>query len=241
MASWTDGAAYAPLERPDGFATPEVAPLDVAVPARAQTPGPMPTPSGFQPSAPAAPLDQVRTAPPPSRSPSEPFVVGGGLLTAGSSMGPEIPRDPRLPFQSYGEDGPVSTGVDTLPPPTGAPLSVPAGQFMGPPGTAPFPRPSVQQQSSQRTLVFLAVVCTVLGLTIPAVAPWMLTVAGLLTLRALPLVGKASAWSIGVGVALLVFGWFLPPEAADGLGRLACVVFAIWFGIAASRRTGPQG
>ena len=30
MASWKDGAAYAPTERPDGFATPSTEPLDAA-------------------------------------------------------------------------------------------------------------------------------------------------------------------------------------------------------------------
>ena len=226
MASWTDGAAYAPIERPAGFATPEVALLEVAAPEAAQTPGPMPTPTGFQPTAPAMPLDQVRTAPPPSRNPSAPFEVGAGLMTVGSSMGRGAERDPRVPFQTYEITGNPPSGVDTLPPPTGAPL--------------PAPVISVQQQSSQRTLVFLAVVCAVLGLTIPAVAPWMLFVAGLLTLRALPLVGRASVWSIAVGLFLLVFGVFLAPDAASALGRLAAAVFAAWFGIAASRRSRPR-
>ena len=235
MASWTDGAAYAPIERPDGFATPEVDPLEVAPPESARTPGPMPAPAGFQPTAPAAPLDQVRTAPPPSRNPSAPFEVGAGLMTVASSMGRDGARDPLTPFQTYGvEASRRESSIDALPPPTGAPLPPPSG--------APLPAPSisVQQQSSQRTLVFLAVVCAVLGLTIPAVAPWMLFVAGLLTLRALPLVGRASAWSIGVGLFLLVFGVFLPPDAASALGRLAAAIFGAWFGIAASRRSRPQ-
>lgn len=238
MASWTDGAAYAPIERPDGFATPEVAPLEVAVPETARTPGPMPTPTGFQPTAPAPPLDHVRTTPPPSRNPSAPFEVGAGLMTVRSSMGQGEARDPRVPFQTYADDAvQQAAGVDTLPPPTGAPLPTPV--MAGTPGL-PVTGLSVQQQSSQRTLVFLAVVCTVLGLTIVAVAPWMLFVAGLLTLRALPLVGRASAWSMGVGLFLLIFGVFLPPDAASVLGRLASAIFAAWFGIAASRRSRPR-
>ncbi len=240
MASWTDGAAYAPLERPDGFATPEVAPLELTAPATAQTPGPMPTPTGFHPSAPTTPLEQVRTAPPATRNPSQPFEIGAGLMTVGSSMGQDTMRDPHEPFRSYGDEAPQGAGVDTLPPPTGAPLMLPTGLPVGAPGAGSVVGLSMQQQSSQRTLVFLGVVCAVLGLTIPAVAPWMLFVAGVLTLRAQTLVGKASYWSIGVGLTLLILGGVLPPEGAAGLGRLASIVFVAWFGIAASRRSRSQ-
>ena len=250
MASWTDGAAYAPLERPDGFATPEVEPLDVAVPDAAQTPGPLPTPADFRPTGPTTPLDHVRTTRPPTRDPSAPFQVGAGLMTIASSMGANDARDPRLPFQSYGDDAlPIS--VEALPPPTGAPLQAPANApFLstgGHPSGTPAPRPpsgvsgqSTQQQSSQRTLVFLGIVCAVLGLIIPAVAAWMLFFAGMLTLRAKPLVGQAGAWSMGVGLALLVFGGLVAPGAAEALGRLATLAFIAWFGFAAIRRSRPQ-
>ena len=245
MASWTDGAAYAPLERPDGFATPEVEPLDVAVPDVAQTPGPIPPPAEFHPSAPAAPLSGLRTAPPVTRDPSSPFQVGAGLMTIASSMGPIEARDPRRPFQTHRDD---ALGVEALPPPTGTPLKAPAvapflSTQVGVPANGRDPRvsrKSAQQQSTQRTLVFLGIVCAVLGLIIPAVSAWMLVFAGLLTLRAKPLVGRAGAWSTGVGLTLMLFGGLVAPSAAAALGRLATLVFIGWFGIAASQRSRPQ-
>ena len=39
MATWRDGAAYAPETRPDGFATPAAEPLPEGEPYRANTPG----------------------------------------------------------------------------------------------------------------------------------------------------------------------------------------------------------
>ncbi len=228
MASWTDGAAYAPIERPDGFATPEVDALEVAQPEAAKTPGPMPTPTGFAPTAPVIPLDQIRTTSLPQRNPSAPFLVSGGLLTAASSMGHDGVRDPRTPFaQASNASGPVD-----LPPPTGAPLAPPAGMpmTMAPFGQAPR---AGQQQSTQRTLVFLAVAATVLGLTIPAVAPWMLILAGSLTLRTVPITGKTGQWVLTTGLFLLIFSVVLSPDLLDSISRLVCLGFGATFAMAA--------
>ncbi|MEO7589490.1 MAG: hypothetical protein ABIS84_15835 [Arachnia sp.] len=233
MASWTDGAAYAPIERPDGFATPEAGPLEVAVPQTARTPGPMPTPTGFAPTAAAVPLDSVRTAPEPTRNPTAPFTVSGGLMTTASSMGDEVGRDPHLPFVSYGDPAP-GTGVDALPPPTGAPLAPP---MQGPPAARGL---SPQQQSTQRTLVFLAVASCLIGLTIPAVAPWMLFVAGLLTFRTLALTGKTGYWAIAVGLTLLILGGVAGQSFGDVLARVSSLAFGGLFAWLAVRRSQPQ-
>lgn len=242
MASWTDGAAYAPIERPDGFATPEVDPLEVAVPEVAQTPGPMPTPNGFTPTGPTTPLTAVGTAARPGRNPSAPFQVSSGLLTAASSMGRTVTRDPRAPFQSYT----ATSDVDALPPPTGAPLPPPSGLPQAPiPGapvgvlasrTSGLAGLSPQERSSQRTLVFLAVALTVLGFTIPSGAPLMLFVAGSLTWRTKRVTGTAGYWCMGTGLVLLAFGGVAPPDVAAILGRLASITFLLWFGLSAYRR-----
>ncbi len=251
MASWTDGAAYAPIERPDGFATPEVEPLDSAPESTATTPGALPAPQEFRQSAPVASLEELHRTPPSSRNPSDPFLILGGLMTTASSMGRDTTRDPRIPFLSQRDAG-GGPGVETLPPPTGEPLAFPA---VGPPGApvdtipgmpmhrwtappSPGPPPmSSQEISTQRTLVLLGVVCCVLGFAIGAVAPYMLLVAGGLSLRASRLTGKVGFWAIGFGLVLIVFGLLLAPGLEFVYGRLACLGFGIWFTTAAVGRS----
>ena len=94
--------------------------------------------------------------------------------------------------------------------------------YQGPP--AQFP---VQQRVTERRFVFLALACTVLGLTIPAVAPWMLVGAGALSLRATRLVGKFGFWCLGVGLFLMMFGVLIPPYAFEGLARLTSLAFTV--------------
>ena len=249
MASWTDGAAYAPLERPDGFATPEAEPLATATPASSGTPGAVPRPREFVRSAPEVPLGGVRTSPLPRRNPSHPFQVSGGLLTAASSMGQHFVRDPKTPFQSLRDRGP-EPGVDALPPPTGEPLMV---GVTAPPGAPVSPPPALihagnrppgqararspQEMSTQKTLVFLAVACCVLGFTIGVAAPYMLIAAGALSLRATYLTGRAGLWSTVVGLVLIVTGVVLDPGLEALLGRLTSLTFGIWFVSAAVGRT----
>lgn len=249
MASWTDGAAYAPIERPDGFATPEVEPLADTDNPVATTAGAVPPPREFRQDVAVTPLGQVRTAPLPRRNPSEPFLVSGGLMTTASSMGEHTLRDPRAPFTTLREtDG--SRGVDALPPPTGEPLVM---GIAGPPGTTgtgldalmssgmtrrtAVADKSPTEVSTLRTLVFLAVAFCFLGFTIGFVAPYMLIVAGLLSLRASFLTGKAGSWAIGVGLALIMAGFIVTPGLEDLLGRLACLSFGIWFVKAAVGRS----
>lgn len=249
MASWTDGAAYAPIERPDGFATPEVEPLATASNPVATTPGAMPAPREFQQNQPVTPLEHVRTTPPPGRNPSEPFLVSGGLMTTASSMAQHASRDPQTPFHTR-RDADGYQDVDTLPPPTGKPMLLP---FDGPQGaggagldalmsSGTARRPSTTEKSpselaTQRTLVFLAVACCVLGFTIGIAAPVLLIVAGALALRASFLTGRAGAWAIGVGLFLIMAGYVVAPDLEGLAGRLASLTFGIWFVSAAVRRS----
>lgn len=121
MATWTDGAAYAPIERPDGFATPEAEPLQAAPPQRAQTPGPMAPPRDFAPQGNVVPLAAIRTEAVAQRDPDQPFDVASSLLTAEPLRTGD--RDPHQPF--------VSSGAPSdLPPPSGAPLALSAAGAM---------------------------------------------------------------------------------------------------------------
>lgn len=133
MATWTDGAAYAPIERPDGFATPEAEPLEAAPPQRAATPGPMAPPAGFAPMDNVIALGAIRTEPIAQRDPQEPFAVSAALLTA--EPGRSGPRDPEQPFQTFGSPN------SELPPPSGPPLALePSGVPLAappPPGLPP--------------------------------------------------------------------------------------------------------
>lgn len=111
MATWRDGAAYAPLIRPDGFATPEVKPLDVVEPHQAGTPGPGPRPGGFQLSGPTRPLDQHAGTVESHRNPHQPFETSSTLIATASV---HHQRDPRQPF--------ISSAPGALPPPSGSPV-----------------------------------------------------------------------------------------------------------------------
>ena len=246
MASWTDGAAYAPIERPDGFATPEVEPLAHVSNPIAPTPGAIPPPQEFRQDAPVTHLGHVRTAPLPRRNPSEPFLVSGGLMTTASSMGQHTFRDPQTPFHTR-RDTDGAQGVDALPPPTGEPLALGMGGPPGPPEagldalmSSGMTRrtssggKSATEMSTQRTLVFLATACCVLGFTIGVAAPYMLIAAGALSLRAAYLAGKAGVWAIGVGLVLIMTGFIVTPGVEVLLGRLACLSFGIWFVSAAT-------
>lgn len=221
MATWTDGAAYAPIERPDGFATPETDPLPLATPFRSGTAGAMPPPRGFAQNAPTIPLDRLQVEPPPSRNPGQPFDVSRASLTGGSSLrAVGEPRDPREAFQVRSAS---ATAVAELPPPTGKPLPPPSGAMLAPtsaprsslpvpegamlpPGTLPppvgAPVRAASPDSTQRTLVGLGLACCLMGTMVPPAAPWLILVTGLLMLRTPAITGGLSALAVGVGLAL---------------------------------------
>lgn len=222
MATWTDGAAYAPLERPDGFATPEAEPLEVHPPLLATTPGSIPPPQGFTPSAPQLPLDQVHATPPVTRNPSEPFRTASATLTTGPDAHVPGTRDPLRPFPTYS----VQAGTQELPPPTGAPLPPPSGAPLSvappppglrpqaaPPGTpapagtpvwTPPHMPAGPDASTLKTLLGLAAACMALGVVLPGAAPWLVLIGGLLMLRTKSLSGQLGTAAIVAGIVLLL-------------------------------------
>lgn len=230
MATWQDGAAYAPVERPDGFATPVVEPLRSGAPYQAETPGPITHPDGFDPMPAQPALAEIGELKAEARNPHDAFDVASSLLTAnGPTPGP---RDPRTPF-------PVTTqsALDTAPPPpTGPPLAPPqvagAGvpqqhspqhlpaQQLPPqqppmPGGQPglnYPPPPVPVHTTGlppqpinlqplRTQALVAGGLCMLGFLAAGTAPFMLLVAGVLGLRTKHLTKALGHMSLSAGAA----------------------------------------
>lgn len=84
MASWQDGAEYAPLERPDGFATPRTSALSVAEPPVDPAAGqPAQAPDQFE-SPSSIPLDQLTPRSDEPRNPTLAFDTSGAAMTSGA-------------------------------------------------------------------------------------------------------------------------------------------------------------
>lgn len=246
MATWKDGAAYAPLERPDGFATPVAEPLSVAEPHRATTPGPMLHPDRFD-AAPQRPLAEFTVSAEQRRDPREGFEVASLAITAapGKSSG----RDPRQPFTTTS-----TPSVNAPAPPTGQPLDVPlpaptrpgpppptgqpSGTQWAPPTVSPRPPWAPPQAgppsgrppaaSSQATIGWVCVGLTFAGLLLSGAAPLLLLVAGALGMRTRALTTWVGPTTLGVGLfSLLVqigIGELGSSNALLGLLSLLCCI-----------------
>ncbi|MDO5067685.1 MAG: hypothetical protein Q4D96_10440 [Propionibacteriaceae bacterium] len=200
MASWTDGAAYAPITRPDGFAEPLAEPLPQAEPTPAVTAGAVPPPAGFAPMPPAPALSELGVPVQLSRNPGQPFEVRSALLTqAPGFLGA---RDPRVPFQitsTLGAPGPAAQPPDPgqliVAPPYGAPSApyVPS---------APAPLPP-DQLHAQRGLIVIAGFAFLLTMLVPQAAPYLFITAGVLLLR-ISREGQQFAWA-AFGIAALIW------------------------------------
>ncbi|MDR1214395.1 MAG: hypothetical protein LBK54_10000 [Propionibacteriaceae bacterium] len=89
MATWQDGPAYAPLQRPLAFAQPA---SGVSLEPPPAQPGPPPAPpqppTAFTPpTGPVKPLDQLRAVRSDQRDPNQPFAVVEATLTSASAWG----------------------------------------------------------------------------------------------------------------------------------------------------------
>jgi hypothetical protein len=86
MATWEDGPEYAPIERPDGFSVPDVAPLTVAPPhLQPAANAPVQRPAFGDPAAPVIALADLVPAAEESRDPTLPYDVASSALTSGDS------------------------------------------------------------------------------------------------------------------------------------------------------------
>jgi len=123
MADWTDGAEYAPVERPAGFATPRATPLElVEEPASPADGQPAVPPSEYRAEA-ARPLEELVPLPRSPRDPATPFGLNGTV--AESSWGAVHSSTSWHPTQPLSTGNTATSAVvagPTLPAPTGAPV-----------------------------------------------------------------------------------------------------------------------
>ena len=222
MASWTDGAAYAPIERPDGFAVPDLAPLPAAEPAPQLTPGAVAPPSGFAPMPQAVALEDLGKEEKLRRDPAAPFDVSSALMMAyAAGYGS---RDPRQPFNVATVGGPQPS-LPVPPNPTSR-LNLPQNPYQ-PMQMAPYPQYGtnpVPMTQAQRGIMCVAGVASILGVFLPLALPILLLVGGGLLFRT----NKSGRQ---IGIASLIIGAMLTlaliaraQYVLDGLGR--------WIGLA---------
>lgn len=224
MASWTDGAAYAPIERPDAFAMPEAEPLSQAEPPPELTPGAIPPPSGYAPLPPGPALEQLGTPATTTRNPAAPFEVHSALLTATPVPGGQ--RDPLVPFQVSSLLAPV--GPDAPPDPSQLLAQGPYAPGMLPPTPTASPTPTLQ-----RTLILTAAGAFLLTVLVPTAAPYLFAVAGVLMLRTSP-EGRQFAWATFTiaalaGAAILAGAATFTADLTRWLGvcfGISCVIWA---------------
>lgn len=257
MASWRDGAAYAPTERPDGFATPSTDALPAGEPYKAATPGPMAPPQSFDAAEQPA-LSQIAVEVKQRRNPRDSFEVASTTLTTAPGQ-PSGKRDPKEPFAT-------SRSADQLPPPTGDPLPPPPG-WEAPPsapqattgqpnwpapqaphtGQPPAPRPQSpppgfnypppqvpaqrdQDPAQTRLLTWIGAATLGLGFVFGPAAPFALLAAGLLGTRTITRTGQLGTGALLTGTLILAFQLAIGSLGqSSGLASIACLVFAALF------------
>ena len=230
MATWEDGPEYAPIERPQNFAMPEVAPLDQAEPyVQVAAGAPIDRPQFAGPQDPVRPLNELvpRDAE-DHRDPQTPFETVQSTMTSGSST-------TGLATTTGAPDAGPSTnqsawGSAHWSPPTGPPVGQqdwqsPSGypdpgtpQWFGPggsgqggyaPGTvAPQGHQGGTQPDARRVLDAVTpgvAICLVVGGLIYLLAPLMLIIAFVLSGR-----GKVAKARVKLAfiIASAVLGFF---------------------------------
>lgn len=219
MASWKDGAAYAPIERPDGFATPNTSPLSVASPPEQVTPGAVARPATLEPVA-APPLGDVARAAVASRDPQQPFDVQSAAMTSAPAL-PDGQRDPLAPY-AVTTATPTSTQDAPPPPPNAMPL---------PNGWAP----PAQSEGSSGPLLWLCVGMCAVGLLLPAVGPVLLVLAGVLSVLRVEEAYKLGGATVGLGATLLLIQLLLPLVDVSLLVRITSLGLGAGFTVLAVR------
>ena len=227
MATWTDGAAYAPIERPDGFATPETAPLPVAEPAPQTTPGAVPPPSGFAPMPPSVALENLGKKEISRRNPTVPFDVSSALMMAYTGYGE---RDPQQPFAVATIGSPHAS---MAPPDPAARLTPPPNPYQPMP-TGPYPSAPQYGQTvsapitqAQQSLLIIAGAVSFLGTFLPTALPLLLIAAGGLLLRSGTTGRQIGIASLVVGALLTLTLFAKMQHVLTGLGRWIGLAFGI--------------
>lgn len=240
MASWEDGAAYAPIERPDGFATPRAEPLEEAPRRVPVTPGAVARPSTLAPVD-APPLATHGPKSAMHRDPRTPFDVAAAIVTAGPSA-PSGHRDPRTAFAV---SAPVrtNTDADAPPPPEARPLPAPGPTA---PGAVTWHAPQHGAPGQTRTEVapsspalwWLGTGMCLTGTIFAGAAPILLTLAGVLTLLRMHDARALGRAATGIGIGLLLLQ--VASGQTLGLYSLLALVFAVFFLVGAGKRRPPR-
>lgn len=174
MADWTDGAQYAPVERPEAFVMPRAEALEGhSKPAHPADGRPVQQPEHFE-APQAVALAELAPSQGPRRDPSEAFHTassGVGAWGAAHAWHPTLPLGPvaqepltddpapdfpppaglpTVPVAAPGQQSPAPAQLPAgslaqLPPPTGAPVPLP------PPASAATAQPPVAPQPAQQT------------------------------------------------------------------------------------------
>lgn len=219
MASWKDGSAYAPIERPDAFAMPDAEPLPQAEARPQSTAGAIPPPSGYAPTPPGPDLAAIGVKATVTRNPAAPFTVYSAL--AAPPPTPGMYRDPRVPIQITTTS--ASLVEEPLPPDPHARIP-----------TQPRHGPTTLDEST-RNLVLIAAIAFLLAVFVPTGAPYLFAGGAALLLRTTK-EGRQLAWTVLV-IAVLV--WLLSSSTRSAIisadlvrwlgGGLAvgCVVWAL--------------
>ncbi|GAB3711669.1 hypothetical protein [Mariniluteicoccus flavus] len=154
MATWEDGPEYAPRQRPAGFDSPDVAPLDAAPPRPQPSAGAPAVAPDFR-QEPLPPLTTYAPETGPTRDPHEAFEVARSVMTEQDSM---FGLDSGATTQSGGAGGAETawgavahraaaqtSGQASFAPPGGAPVVAGPGQavphpdaVIGPPQADPM-------------------------------------------------------------------------------------------------------
>lgn len=229
MATWKDGAAYAPTERPDGFAAPVVEPLTRAEATPAVTPGPVPPPDRLDATE-APPLEHFGPRAQSSRRPEEPFDVAAATLTSMPLLA-DGRRDPRAPFSvSSSALEPPEPTMPPPPPPGAKPLPGP------PPDLLPvasrrgaLPSAATPPTDAQKTLVYLIAGLCVVGVVLTDAAPMLMIIAGLISVLRVPWTARIGAAAVGIGSTFLLVQLMIPTASAGVLFGLTSLVLAAAF------------
>lgn len=225
MASWRDGAAYAPTERPDGFATPLAEPLSVADPPRRVTPGNVPRPTTLTPVA-APPLEALGTTPAGARNPSAPFEVRSTIVTQAPRLA-DGRRDPRVPYDvrhfstnntspgagysglsAPSEPASGAAALSQLPSPTALPRRAAGGPQYPYPGRFAPTAPPPAERTPQMGYVWASLGLIALCVLFPALTPLALFITSALLVASRISDYVPALISLAFGVAFL-FGYSL--------------------------------
>lgn len=249
MADWRDGAEYAPIERPEGFATPRVAELSRPEPrvdlAANQPPV---APDAFAPNpTPVPPLEALVPQGKPTRDPRVAFDSASAAVVSGSAWGAAHAQpgqamapawDPKQPLNPSHGPG-AALDPSQFAPPTGAPVAPavvapPPGSFpapLGVPGTPGVPNQGGFNGFVQRVGLPLLIVLVVGFLVRP------LSLVMLLSAVALASRGKVARETLirvhGIAAVSAILLGFLVKGNADLLDALnrwsavACLVCVV--------------